>query len=379
MLGAGTERLTAGDNRSGLGDWHTMLLRLAGTLPDDLICEARSWLAEGGLVDVAQAIGFAAATGRVPVLGQDAELMAGELQAAGEDDELISALERLKDGASQHLPWIFSSTDPRRPEGVQGPLDLTLALEQQAQDELDRVMVSAARAEIGLIAVWRSWRAPADGSPWPTPRLLFVVQAAAPLEPHDLPAVTARLQAALSAAGEPDPQVEVCGQATMVPAYQSNACARGALIWTSEPTAPVRMARVFDSVDPEHGPLFDENHPRIDDLDEVIALLRYLGDGLPVLTTSVTMADVLDPERPEVVPLTFRTDGRWVWTDTITYYLERYGLAPEPELLYHLQLAKNSEPDVSDVALHRVLSMLQRPTESKTVWTVPAARPGIPK
>ncbi len=109
----------------------------------------------------------------------------------------------------------------------------------------------------------------------------------------------------------------------------------------------------------------------------MILLLRYLGSGLPVLTTAVTMADVMDPRRPEVVPLTFRTDGRWVWTDAITYYLERYGLAPEPELLYHLQLAKNSEPDVSDVALHRVLSMLQRPAEGKAVWTVPST--GAPR
>ncbi|MCE0537938.1 hypothetical protein LWF15_20805 [Kineosporia rhizophila] len=377
MLGAGPEWLTREGDRTGLWEWHALLLRLAGSLPDDLICEARAWLADGGLVDVAQAIGFAAVTGRVPVLAQDAELMAAQLLAAGQDTELIDSLERLEEPADRHRSWIFSSTDPRDPRGVQGPIDLTLAREQQAHDELDRAIAAAAQAERGLVAVWRAWRAPADGSPWPAPRLVFVVQTGPQSAPRDLPAVTARLQAALSAAGEPDPQVEVCGQATPVPAYQSNACARGALIWTSEPTAPVRMARVFDSVDAERGPLFDDGHPRIDDLDEVILLLRYLGSGLPVLTTAVTMADVMDPRRPEVVPLTFRTDGRWVWTDAITYYLERYGLAPEPELLYHLQLAKNSEPDVSDVALHRVLSMLQRPAEGKAVWTVPST--GAPR
>jgi hypothetical protein len=26
----------------------------------------------------------------------------------------------------------------------------------------------------------------------------------------------------------------------------------------------------------------------------------------------------------------FRTDGTWIWTDTVVYYLERYALAPAP-------------------------------------------------
>lgn len=36
------------------------------------------------------------------------------------------------------------------------------------------------------------------------------------------------------------------------------------------------------------------------------------------------------------MPAGFRTDGVWVWSDQIAYYLDRYGLAPEPALRQHL-------------------------------------------
>ncbi len=121
VLGAGPEWLTREGDRTGLWEWHALLLRLAGSLPDDLICEARAWLADGGLVDVAQAIGFAAVTGRVPVLAQDAELMAAQLLAAGQDTELIDSLERLEEPADRHRSWIFSSTDPAIPGAFRGP------------------------------------------------------------------------------------------------------------------------------------------------------------------------------------------------------------------------------------------------------------------
>jgi hypothetical protein len=35
--------------------------------------------------------------------------------------------------------------------------------------------------------------------------------------------------------------------------------------------------------------------------------------------------------------MNFRTDGTWIWTDAVTFYLEEYHLAPEPDLLAHLR------------------------------------------
>ncbi|MFJ9809117.1 hypothetical protein ACIRTB_12890 [Streptomyces sp. NPDC101158] len=97
-----------------------------------------------------------------------------------------------------------------------------------------------------------------------------------------------------------------------------------------------RLASVFDHADPVTGPGFAADHAVVEDPELLALLLERLAAGTPVLATPVLMDDVLDPSRVAEVPLTFRTDGRWVWTDTVTYYLERYALAPDPELIGYL-------------------------------------------
>ncbi|MCK2239939.1 MULTISPECIES: hypothetical protein [unclassified Crossiella] len=94
---------------------------------------------------------------------------------------------------------------------------------------------------------------------------------------------------------------------------------------------------MFDHVHPETGPGFAADHPRVADPAERQAIADYLDSGTPVLLSPTLLDDVLDPARTAVVPVNFLTDGRWVWTDTVTYYLQRHGLAPEPELLAHLR------------------------------------------
>lgn len=64
-------------------------------------------------------------------------------------------------------------------------------------------------------------------------------------------------------------------------------------------------------------------------------LLRYLSGGVLVLMTSTTMDDVVDPRCGAVVPLTFRTDGAWVWSEAVVYYLHHH-LIPEADLVAHV-------------------------------------------
>ncbi|KJE22122.1 hypothetical protein FF36_03554 [Frankia torreyi] len=71
--------------------------------------------------------------------------------------------------------------------------------------------------------------------------------------------------------------------------------------------------------------------------EERIAVLGYLNSGEFLLRTTGRTEDVVDPSRGKVVPISFRTDGNWIWTDSIAYYLEAYGLAPQPEFLAHIR------------------------------------------
>jgi hypothetical protein len=357
--------------------WHAVLLRMAGALPDDLISEARSWLADGESADVAQALAFAAADAQLPVQAGDATLMADELRAAGEDAAVVQGLEILGEDDARLDGWLFS------PVAIEDDVDsstmppiLDLTDDPRALAALDAIDAGAVRAVSGedlVAALWRTWRAPADAAPWPPPRRVFIVSCGPDVDVDALPRLTGRLQEALTAAGEDDPQVEVCADDLPVPDYQSTACANAALLWAREPAHPIQLARVFDAVHPIDGPLFDPDHPRIDDPDEIHRLATYLESAMPVLTTSATMADIMDPEHPEIVPLTFRTDGQWIWTDTVSYYLRESSLAPEEGLLTHLRAAAEPEaPMITEVMLHRVLSFLQRPDDTEPVWVVPA-------
>jgi hypothetical protein len=358
---------------------------MAGAVADDLISEARTWLADGQNGDVAQALAFAVVSGRVPVLAKDAALMFDELAAAGEDTQVLNDLERIEDDVIRPLPWVFGPVRPHELHELHDDhprppllLDLTDPAAPAGLDQIDAATVAAAGDEPGVNAVWRAWRSPVEGSPWPPSRRVFIVSAPPDLPTHELPLLTARLQEVLVAAGESEPQVEVCRDDLEVPDYQSTAAAQAALLWAREPAVEIRLARVFDAVDPHTGPMFDPDHPLIQDFDEAERLLDYLEAALPIMTTTSLMADILDPEHPEVVPLSFRTDGEWIWTDTVSYYLERHSLAPDPDLLSHLRSAGPTPPSVSGVAVHRILSFLQRPDDSEPVWVVPpVAGPGV--
>jgi hypothetical protein len=102
-------------------------------------------------------------------------------------------------------------------------------------------------------------------------------------------------------------------------------------------TAPeFELAAAFDFADPVTGPGFAPGHPVIDDIGDRERVLGYLRGGTPVLTTTAGMPDILDPAAGPVVPTSFRTDGAWIWTDTVAYYLSRHGLAPDARLAAHI-------------------------------------------
>jgi hypothetical protein len=84
------------------------------------------------------------------------------------------------------------------------------------------------------------------------------------------------------------------------------------------------------------------------------------GGGAAVRSACV-FDDVVDRHRHGAVLANFRTDGTWVWTDTVAYYLEQHHLAPEEELLAHIRAAGYRVPALGEPARRRVLASLQRP------------------
>ena len=71
------------------------------------------------------------------------------------------------------------------------------------------------------------------------------------------------------------------------------------------------------------------------------------------------MDDVVDTSRLFCVPMTFRTDGTWVWSEASAYYAKQYRLQPDFGLLTHLRRNDYALPEVDSVMVYRALQALE--------------------
>ncbi len=289
---------------------HASLLRLGGRLPDAALATARLTLAETG-------------TAALP-----------------DPDTLLE------------IGFTFVPALPdQRTFGRNVPPLLDL-VGRDLGDEIDNAAVRTAAELPEAVALWRAVRlAPEWAAATIPPTRVYVLEANGPQAE-----TTATMMRALTAAGQQWPLVEVYRSGEQLPPYARQARNSGALLWVEDEAPPLRIARVFDVVDAD-GARFLPDHERLTgaDLEQVAA---YLDAGAPVLATTARLRDEVEPERGEVVPMTYRTDGRWLWTDAVLYYLLTYGFAPEPELLARARAAGALLPAPDPADEHRALALL---------------------
>jgi len=77
------------------------------------------------------------------------------------------------------------------------------------------------------------------------------------------------------------------------------------------------------------------NEERLSD-DERSRVGAYLDAGAVVMHTTARGVDILRNDE-KVVPMTIRTDGEYVWTGPVTYYVGVHGVTPDPEFLAYVR------------------------------------------
>ena len=107
----------------------------------------------------------------------------------------------------------------------------------------------------------------------------------------------------------------------------------------------LRLARVFDGESPTGTPMFSPARLRIPEPVRRRRLAVYLERGRLVVRATGHVADPFDPSSGPVVPLGFRTDGTWIWQEALAYYVLHRGVAPELELLCHIEERGYRPPD----------------------------------
>jgi hypothetical protein len=360
--------VTDGDMGDHVADCHELLLWLAGRLPDDVMTRCREQLAQGALAEVARAVVFCVLSQDLALTSAEVAALASLLTATGGDPSALSEVE-IDDSAP--LLWAFSDDPAEAADAGQGEPGQGDPGQGEAQEasiaarKLDQAMAEALAEEPGAIGCWRARRVPLDDAPAMPAKAVFTVEVESDT---DLPGAAGRLQQRLTAAGEASPQIEVYPVDYDLPLYQRLARGYGQLVWAAAPDPGMRVAWLFDEVDPQQGPRFSPDHPRLPE-EEAGKVARYLGEAEPVLVTSARMDDVVDATRQYCVPVNFRTDGTWIWTDASAYYAQEHLLEPDPGLLAHIRSNDHALPHVDGVAVHRALEVLQQPPESEPVWT----------
>ncbi|MGZ3142254.1 glycohydrolase toxin TNT-related protein [Lentzea chajnantorensis] len=111
------------------------------------------------------------------------------------------------------------------------------------------------------------------------------------------------------------------------------------------PTPVFRSVRVFDGAGPNGRP--SVNRPPVPE-PEVAPLLAYLSNAPVAVAGRGFDADLLAADSPPVVPAGFQTDGVWIWPAGVSYYLRKYGVPPEPELVERARGRGFALPEVSE-------------------------------
>lgn len=106
-----------------------------------------------------------------------------------------------------------------------------------------------------------------------------------------------------------------------------------------------RIARVFDGTGPSGRPMI--NRPELD-VEEQDESLGYLNSAPVVLPGRGLDIDRLATNPEPGVPVAFHSDGTWIWPAAVNYYLESYGVSPEPDLVEHIRNNSYTVPELSE-------------------------------
>jgi hypothetical protein len=333
----------------GRADLHALLLGLAGRVPDETLAEMRLCLADEETSELVDLLATVLDSGRLALTDDEAALVRVLFEECDTDPGPAENATRL--ASPPPVPYRFGD-----PNGLGGPAGDG---RETLRDAMDAVAVGAVERLGGLIAIWRVFRHSADGA------VVRVYLAEAEAD-ADLAEIVAETQYELADGSADIPRVEVFAEGTPLPPYHDAALAGATLVWAATET-DVRLARAFDGADQEDGPFFHPDHPRLEGQEGEQAL-AYLRSGEVVLNLPGALDDVLDADRMGAVPIGFRSDGRWIWPDAVSYYLKRHGIAPEPDLLAHALAVSSPPGPLSRLTRHRVLTTLFAPTGGEPVW-----------
>ncbi|GLY28928.1 hypothetical protein [Kineosporia sp. NBRC 101731] len=325
---------------------YRLLLGLAGRIPDSEMAHLRMGLADDERGEMADRLA--------------AMIGSGQCDPAVAEHEAVRDLLEREGRSAPSYPVAVPAARQYRFAGGRFDADPELVEGEQLRHKpADRAVVEAVCRVGETIAIWRVYR----GGDGPASDRVYLCEARSGA---DVVEMTAEAQFALEEIGEKPARVEIFHEDELcITDYHDQALAAAVLLWAAD-TVPVRLARVFDGAQ-ESGPYFTDDHHRLTGPDRE-QVLTYLRSATPVLGSLGRMDDVVRPERVANVPVDFRSDRVWVWTEAVAYYLAEYDLAPEPDLISHILGGPPPIRTLGRFDRQRVTAALFAPAEKEPVW-----------
>lgn len=124
----------------------------------------------------------------------------------------------------------------------------------------------------------------------------------------------------------------------------------------------MRFLSVFDQNSPT--PAIDPTRDRLDSAT-CTRLGAYLRAGVPLMATTQRVADVLTGSPAPVVPISIHTDGKYVWSMAVAYYVETHQISPGQEFMAHCASNEWTVPGLSSAEVDEGLAFVNasRPTQ----------------
>jgi hypothetical protein len=344
--------LSRGPAAPDRAELHSLLLGLAGRVHDEGLAELRLYLADEEEREMAFLLAAlldeGAGSGQVGLTTREDRLVRRLLRAHNAAPGLIDRIPRV---TVPPLPYRFGDRS-----GVAAPAGDG---RETQTDEIDTAVIEAGQRVDGANAIWRVFRHSGEEPA----RRVYLAEAE---RGTDLVELAGEMQYALAECADGAPQVEVFAEGTQLPPYHEAALRSATLVWAAFHIS-VRLARAFDGADAREGPFFHPDHPRLAGADRE-RVFAYLRGAEVVLDVPGALDDVLDPGTANAVPMRFHSDGWWVWPEAAAYYLERHGLAPEPDLVTHALTGPDEPLRLNWLIRHRALTTLFEPTGGESVW-----------
>ena len=324
-------------------DMHEVILGLSGYVSDNTIIQCRKSMVRRKFAEAAlQLVGDISAQG-LQVSTTDIQTLSRLLQ----DDQRIAQLQPAM--LNTKCRYTFCSPNEMQRDAFSACETPAPRINIHIDGRANKQNIVTWSIQHDIIAVWRSIRL-SD-----IPRVVWVIETK-----HNPVTTYASFVDMLHSPSEP--LVEVfCNYGTL-PDYQEMAMLAGELIWSSDEFPQPIMAHEVQQ-NSYTRIIFQDGNRTLD------PVLDHLKKGKMLLFAWGSKSDVITGEQ-NVVPMSYKTDGRWVWMESTEYYLKKHSIFP-PDREFLDYLKEFSTDEVNGLQLYnsnKLISQSLRPARFETFY-----------